>query len=209
MIKLHHLIVLTTFQFGALYSMDRATKKFYKTHILEIPNSVINAINHGYKTDLTTFLDSNPSAFRARAIKENYNTLLMYAARTGSISMMSLIIQSGTDVNKTNSDGWSALTFAARHGHVHAVKFLVENGADINLRSTEGKTLLDLTIPSRSYRKSLLQSPKYLMQIHAYLQEEQKKQNESLKQQQTTLKSSDSQRSPSPKLPKFVNFIVH
>lgn len=52
------------------------------------------------------------------------------------------LLDAGTRVNSTNSDGNTALFWAAYEGHADAVKMLLNNSADPNIRFISGRTVL-------------------------------------------------------------------
>jgi ankyrin repeat protein len=57
---------------------------------------------------------------------------LIEAAALGDVHGMSLLVDSGVDVNGVALDGWTPLTRAAHAGKLEAVKLLLARGADIN-----------------------------------------------------------------------------
>ena len=60
-------------------------------------------------------------------------TPLYYAATLGQTEIVSLLLQNGADINKSdNNDEWTPLYSAADKGHLEVVKLLIENDADIN-----------------------------------------------------------------------------
>lgn len=69
-------------------------------------------------------------------------TPLMYAAATGSIETMKLLLDRGADPNVKNAFGATALMWAA--GDIGKVRLLLAKGADLNARSNFGRTPLML-----------------------------------------------------------------
>jgi ankyrin repeat protein len=63
---------------------------------------------------------------------DNRVRALIEAAGRGDIDRMSVLIDSGANVNGVALDGWTPLTQAAHAGQLEAVKLLVARGADIN-----------------------------------------------------------------------------
>src|SRR6185436_18421753 len=62
----------------------------------------------------------------------NGETPLMFAARTGKLDAVTLLIGRGADVNAAETlRGTTALMWATAQGHRETVKFLVEKGANI------------------------------------------------------------------------------
>ena len=82
-------------------------------------------------------------------------TPLHEAAVNGRPDLLSLLIQSGVNVNATCIKGKTALHFAAHSyggGRVDCADLLVKAGAAVNVRSVDGWTPLDFAINRRTYR---------------------------------------------------------
>jgi ankyrin repeat protein len=63
-------------------------------------------------------------------------TILMTAARTGSVEIIKALVAKGADVHAAEQwQGQTALVYAATQNHADAVQVLVELGADVNTRS--------------------------------------------------------------------------
>ena len=73
-------------------------------------------------------------------------TSLICAAQNGHEHCVNTLIQSGADVNYSNSDSGycTALMFAARHGEEKCVDALIKAGADLNCTKRSGDTALSL-----------------------------------------------------------------
>jgi len=69
-------------------------------------------------------------------------TPLMYAARSGKLSMINFLLQNGAGVNNVDLTTRSSLIYASRDGHVPVVALLLQNGARIDSRDAWGKTAL-------------------------------------------------------------------
>lgn len=69
-------------------------------------------------------------------------TPLHYAAYTGQLDVVKLLISHGADINQVYNDGIVALHMAANQGHLDIVEFLIDKGADINQRTENGNTAL-------------------------------------------------------------------
>jgi uncharacterized protein len=59
------------------------------------------------------------------------NTALIEAVRSGQVSGVKELIDSGADVNQAGEQGWTPLNWAAGKGNVEIATLLVENGADV------------------------------------------------------------------------------
>ena len=69
--------------------------------------------------------------------------MLTFAALFGHMELVSMLIDAGADVNKTNyQDGSAPLHAAAFLGRADVVQFLLDNGADPNAMSDQGGTPL-------------------------------------------------------------------
>jgi ankyrin repeat protein len=73
----------------------------------------------------------------------NGETVLMTAARSGSVDTAALLVDRGAEINAKESwRGQSALMWAAAEGHVDVVRMLIRRGANIHDRSKVGFTAL-------------------------------------------------------------------
>jgi len=78
------------------------------------------------------------------------NKELNVAARHGDLEALTLHIQKGTDLNKVDRYGLSALKCAIDPGHTDAVKLLLDAGADPNIKDRAGVPALT-TAATRGY----------------------------------------------------------
>jgi ankyrin repeat protein len=69
-------------------------------------------------------------------------TPLHMAVAAGNISLTTLFIAKGADVNIRNENGTTPLHEAARRGYKEIVEFLIEKGAQINSKDNDGMTPL-------------------------------------------------------------------
>ena len=87
-------------------------------------------------------LGYSPDTVNSRGIP-----LLILAIRNKHPEVAHLLMEAGSDVNKTSADrGSSALMEAAIQGDREMVEELIERGADLDLRSKNGQTALMLAI---------------------------------------------------------------
>ena len=85
------------------------------------------------------------------AVLPEGETILMTAARTGMVEVLTLLLDHGADLKAREKwFGETALMWAAAENHPEAVKLLVARGADVNERSTL------LNVPRRRTGQSVL-----------------------------------------------------
>jgi len=71
-------------------------------------------------------------------------TPLMLAARAGRQALVDKFVESGSNVDSEDSQGWSALHFSCDGGHGRVARLLLEHGADPHLATQEGFTAAEL-----------------------------------------------------------------
>ncbi len=71
-------------------------------------------------------------------------TALMWAARTGSLETMKVLIDGGADVDARDHwiNGWTPMMHAIHKGRTEAVRLLIGHGADVNKAAPNGMTAL-------------------------------------------------------------------
>lgn len=69
-------------------------------------------------------------------ITEEGETALMFAARTGNVEAVRVLLDHGAVVDQAQQHGQTALMWAAAEGHPGAIGLLLERGADPNASST-------------------------------------------------------------------------
>jgi len=69
-------------------------------------------------------------------------TVLMYAARQGSLAATQALVAAGAELNPVDPDGTTALVLAIINGHYDTAAFLTEKGADPNIADTAGMAAL-------------------------------------------------------------------
>ena len=73
----------------------------------------------------------------------------MFAATTGHVKVITLLLEAHASVNTVNSDGCTALMFAAARGHIGAISLLAAHNADLDTRDSLGSSALDHAISER------------------------------------------------------------
>lgn len=71
-------------------------------------------------------------------------TLLILAAAFWTPRIIKLLLDSGSDINKQNSLGQTALMYAAGHLKLENMRLLLESGADISIKGKDNLTALDI-----------------------------------------------------------------
>ena len=69
-------------------------------------------------------------------------TVLFEASWGGHMKVVSLLIDAGADIDKTDYQGWTALHIASLKGHKCVAQLLIDRGADINMTDIFGQTAL-------------------------------------------------------------------
>lgn len=95
-------------------------------------------------------LDALPAPQTQEAInlldREGY-TPLAYAARTGCLEVVKLLLQKGASVDAAEAhSGWTPLLWAANQRHADVVRYLLDRGADPNRKTQIGKTPLSVAL---------------------------------------------------------------
>lgn len=89
-------------------------------------------------------LSSNGNLPAINEADEDGFTPIMYAAKIGDVTIMTLLINKGADVNAQNKAGATALMLASKYGHFGTVKTLVNNGADPRIKTNNDYTAQQL-----------------------------------------------------------------
>jgi ankyrin repeat protein len=93
------------------------------------------------------FVESRSASVNAKDQKKC--TPLHYAAQTGNVSAVAVLLEKGCQVNAKDLNGQTALHHAIRSGELKLPPILLENGADIDLVDLYGQTCLHLSIRYR------------------------------------------------------------
>ena len=70
-------------------------------------------------------------------------TPLIYAATTGKLDIIKILIDNHAYIDSSSPNGVTSLMMAIRGGHVHAVRLLIEEDADVTVKNDDGETALD------------------------------------------------------------------
>jgi uncharacterized protein len=94
------------------------------------------AARNGRGDLIELLLKSGASVNTAQATLPEGQTLVMHAAKTGSLDALRRLLAAGSDVNaRETRTGTTALVWAASSNRSDAVRALVEAGADLNIQS--------------------------------------------------------------------------
>ncbi|XP_050305500.1 acyl-CoA-binding domain-containing protein 6-like [Anthonomus grandis grandis] len=107
-----------------------------------LTQNICDYIREGNLEQVTEYLASNKS--NINSLDCSGMGLIHYAADIGDLSILSLLIKKGCDVDLKDSGGQTALHYAAACGHVECVKYLVKNGAQTSIEDSDGCTPKDV-----------------------------------------------------------------
>jgi ankyrin repeat protein len=71
-------------------------------------------------------------------------TPLYFAAKSGSLSLVTFLVKNGADVNKANGFSDTPLHVASAYGHLDIVKYLISHKAKKSKKNSISKTALEL-----------------------------------------------------------------
>lgn len=115
--------------------------------IITIP--AISADNPGTLNELKTAFNSRDIAAASRILGGNIDIsqefdwpLIVVTANHRQLGLMQEVINSGADLNDTNTHGDTALILAAYNNYPEVVRLLASHGANLNARGHDGATAL-------------------------------------------------------------------
>ncbi|MGL5956384.1 MAG: ankyrin repeat domain-containing protein, partial [Brevinema sp.] len=73
-------------------------------------------------------------------------TALMAAAQLGYNESIEMLLDSGANLDATDSDNWNALLFAVQNGYTETAQLLIDRGINYNIESMDNHTALSLAI---------------------------------------------------------------
>ncbi len=121
----------------------------------DVDFALLMAVCMGYKNSVPPLLEygANPN------IRDDEGSVpLKEAAWSGSLEMVTALLDAGADVNYSGGmSGMSVLAAAAMEGHVEVVRLLLKYGADVNLQDVDDNTVLKRLASSTSWEE--YQSP--------------------------------------------------
>ncbi|CAG7822054.1 unnamed protein product [Allacma fusca] len=113
-----------------------------------VDSAGMTALMHGAKnakTEVVNYLATFwPLETNVRAVDRDKNTPLHWAAASGAVQAVSVLLKQGAEVNSKNNTDETPLHWAVAHGRDGCVLTLLVNQAEILLTDVDGKTPLDL-----------------------------------------------------------------
>ena len=103
---------------------------------------VVNALTQSNLLKMRKAVDPQAASVPQNTALEPIS--LYQAATAGKAEVIDSAIRSGTDINRLDRRGWSALMYAVDIGNEQAVTMLIANGADPTVQSPDGTTALSL-----------------------------------------------------------------
>ena len=128
---------------------EKRIREIAKNKLLEKGYSLFNenyvqAVKNNDTEGVKLFIEAG---FSASAMDGSGTPVLSLAVRERHIEMVSVLLDSGADVNATSRDrNYTALMDAAQIGEVKIAKLLLENVADPNTQGKDGQTALILAV---------------------------------------------------------------
>ena len=68
----------------------------------------------------------------------------MLASRAGCVELVKWLVEKGADLNRRDSEGWTALMFSVDRGMGRVSRLLLDNGADPSVISRDGQCAADI-----------------------------------------------------------------
>lgn len=95
-------------------------------------NQLMWAGAHGQEQQMRIMLARGDHDVHEQDIRGN--TALLWAARSGNVNGVQILINNGADVNDHSHNHWTAAMQAAYYGNLEALKVLYKAGSDLNVR---------------------------------------------------------------------------
>ncbi|KAK2164054.1 hypothetical protein LSH36_69g01014 [Paralvinella palmiformis] len=120
--------------------LDRKTTNKKNVVQEDIKLDIIEAAKAGNLTRLKEILNDDPMQ-RDACSPQDGATPLMFAAMTGHLDIVKLLVEKGCDINKQDPiSGWTALMQATYHGKNAVAKYLIQAGANVLIPAKNGCT---------------------------------------------------------------------
>jgi ankyrin repeat protein len=101
---------------------------------------------------IIALLISNGANFTRSYVDDDIEMpMLVYAAKKGWSLVVHAILKRGTDVEATDSDGWTALHYAAKNNYTEIILLLLKCNTNVNAKKNDQWTPLHLAAANRKY----------------------------------------------------------
>jgi ankyrin repeat protein len=111
-----------------------------------LAGDIHRAVEAGDLALVKQILKRDPGALTSRDNNRFREMPIHFAAASGNVDMMRLILDAGADIDAGDSDNSTALGIAAMRKHPEMVTFLIEHGADVNHRDRKADCPLSFAV---------------------------------------------------------------
>ncbi|KAJ8950176.1 hypothetical protein NQ314_008029 [Rhamnusium bicolor] len=124
------------------------------TFIADCDKTMVDHIKEGNIEEVKKYLNSSNIIATINESDADGLAPIHWAADSGFLEIVKILINSGAEVNLQDADGQTALHYASSCGHVECVKYLLEQGGQTDSIDNEGCT--PLSVASDDSVKELL-----------------------------------------------------
>ena len=103
------------------------TSVFLPLCALSVNEKFIEACKEGRLEEACRLLDDG--AYIETRDGSDHQTAIVWAASNGHLSIVSMLLERGANINAQDDKGWTALSEASYTGHINVVEFLLKNKA--------------------------------------------------------------------------------
>ena len=134
-------------QYGLLVALREPAPKIAAT-LIDAPNINLNALNPQGESPLMLAALKGQLELAEKMVKKGADvnktgwTPLHYAASTGQVKMMALLLENHAYIDAESPNGSTPLMMASMYGSAESVKLLLDGGADPSLKNQQGLTAL-------------------------------------------------------------------
>ena len=101
------------------------------------------AVEYGHVRIAESFFSKG---LKLQQLKRDLYRPLTLAAKSGSLTMVELMIQEDCDIRARDENGWNALHFASFHGHYQVIEKLIASGVSTKTTTSRRETPLILAV---------------------------------------------------------------
>ena len=134
-------------QYGLLIALREPAPKIAAT-LIDAPNINLNALNSKGESPLMLAALKGQLELAEKMVKKGADvnktgwTPLHYAASTGQVKMIALLLENHAYIDAESPNGSTPLMMASMYGSPESVKLLLDEGADPLLKNQQGMTAL-------------------------------------------------------------------